>query len=293
MVLLIPEARDISDRRRLEAELLQVTQDERRRIGQDLHDTLGQNLTGIAFLVKSIQKSLRDRGDDRSLHTAREIEDLANQTTVLARSLAQGLCPVEPTADGLMGSLEEMARNVTELFGIDCQFRCRQPVLISSDVVAAHLYYIAQEAVNNAIKHGKAGWIVIGLIHSSRDDRVRLSVKDDGAGLSGRPKSDGTGAADHGVPGPGHRRTTGHPRRPRRRYHRPMYRHPGRQTLSGHLHGSQERQAGWQEKDLSGRRPPGATQGPGRHHRPGGRPDRLRRSRGHPPGPQGHRGHPA
>ena len=146
---------DITERKHLEKTILEVSGREQRRIGQDLHDGLGQHLTGIAFMSKVqeqklVEKSLPEAGD------AAKIVKLVNEAINKTRELARGLLPVVSDARGLMSALQQWAGEVEDLFGISCRFQCFAPVLIHDDTVATHLYYIAREAVNNAIKHGHA-----------------------------------------------------------------------------------------------------------------------------------------
>jgi signal transduction histidine kinase len=100
------------------------------------------------------------------------------------RSLARGLHPVKPEPNGLMSALQELASQTKTLFNVDCRFTCRQPVLIEDSTTATHLYRIAQEAVTNAIKHGKPGLIQISLTQTP--GRINLAVKDNGVGLRSR-----------------------------------------------------------------------------------------------------------
>ena len=175
--LLVFEARDISEHRHLEQEMLKVSQRERQRLGQDLHDTLGQNLVGLAFLSKLLSRQLTEASLP-GVHEAQEIEKLANLTSAQAHALANGLCPVDPTADGLMHALQDLGTNTSRLFGMDCFFHCDQSVLIHSDFTALHLYYIAREAVTNAIEHGHAKTIRIRL--RQRDGHLMLTIVADG-----------------------------------------------------------------------------------------------------------------
>jgi PAS domain S-box-containing protein len=153
---------DITERRHLETTILEVSGREQRRIGQDLHDGLGQHLTGIAFMSKVqeqklMEKSLPEAGD------AAKIVKLVNEAIHKTRELARGLLPVVSDPQGLMSALQQWAGEVEDLFGVSCSFQCFTPVLIHDDTVATHLYYIAREAVNNAIKHGHGNQIVIRL----------------------------------------------------------------------------------------------------------------------------------
>jgi PAS domain S-box-containing protein len=171
---------DITDRKRYEEELLEIEERQRQRIGHDLHDALGQDLVGTAFLCKELEELLSAKGIPEAAQAARIVRQI-NQAIDRTRALAKGLCPVELTASGLMTALEELALNAQEVFGVECVFECGAPVLMNDDVSALHLYRIAQEAVTNAIKHGQARHIAIRLTMTA--DRHTMSVIDDGGGL--------------------------------------------------------------------------------------------------------------
>jgi PAS domain S-box-containing protein len=172
--------RDISERKRLEAEVLRASEQEQHRIAQDLHDGLGQQLAGISCLSNTLEKELRKKAPDQAAIATR-ISKLLDVTVGHSRALARGLHPIEPEPNGLMVALEELATGATELFKVDCCFRCPQPALMEDYAAATHLYRIAQEAVANAIKHGRAHQIEILL--SSTSGRMVLTVRDDGKGV--------------------------------------------------------------------------------------------------------------
>jgi len=175
---------DITERKRLEKTILEVSAREQRRIGQDLHDGLGQHLTGIAFMSKVQQQRLAEKALPEAAD-AEKIVRLVNEAIHKTRELARGLLPVMCDASGLMSALQQCAAEAREIFGVDCQLQCEPPVLIDDINVANHLYHIAQEALNNAIRHGKARRIVIAL--SSVDGDGELTICDDGLGIAGRP----------------------------------------------------------------------------------------------------------
>jgi PAS domain S-box-containing protein len=181
--------RDITERRRLEQEVLQISERERRRIGQDLHDGLGQHLTGIGFMSKSLQQRLAAKAAGGIAATAEEsdeaknIADLVQQAVIQTRALARGLHPVEASATGLMAALGELAARIETFSKIDAAFVCPVPVVVCDNVAATHLYRIAQEAVNNAAKHGKPLCIRIAL-SAEAGGRVRLTIEDDGSGIA-------------------------------------------------------------------------------------------------------------
>ncbi len=184
-------ATDITERKRLEKEILEISAREQRRIGQDLHDGLGQHLTGIAFLSKVLEQKLAVKSLGEAAGAA-EIATLVNQAVTQTRDLARGLCPVKLEGNGLVAALQELAVKTESLFHVACRFRCERPILIHDNAVATHLYYIGQEAVTNAIKHGEAQHLAIDL--TAANDRITLMVKDDGIGFpQGGEKHTGMG----------------------------------------------------------------------------------------------------
>jgi len=171
---------DITERKQLENELLEVGETERRRIGYDLHDVLGQELTGIAFLGKELEDALAGRGLPEEAEAARIVKQVS-QSIDRTRSLARGLAPVELNAEGLMTALAEFTHHMAETFHVECVFRCIEPVLVQDEAVALHLYRIAQEAVSNAIRHGRPKRVVLDLRVADR--HTVLTVSDDGSGI--------------------------------------------------------------------------------------------------------------
>jgi len=168
---------DSDERRRLETEIVRISEREQRRIAEDLHDGLGQQLAGISCLTNVLKGNLADQASPEA-ETAAKIARLLAVAVAQTRSLAQGLYPVAQEPHGLMSALEGLATNVAGLFNASCRFVCRQPVLIGDNVTATHLYRIAQEAVTNALKHGRARRIKIEL--SATPTRIMLLVRNDG-----------------------------------------------------------------------------------------------------------------
>ena len=179
-VLVSSAIRDISERKRLEKIVLEISEREQRRIGQDLHDGLGQHLTGIAFLTKVQERKLAERQIPEAGDAAKIVQ-LVNDAIRKTRELSRGLLPVVSDAHGLMSALRLYAPEIEDLFGIGCRFQCEDAVLIHDAPMATHLYLIAQEAVNNAIKHGRAKNILIRL--TSGEFQGMLVIKDDGVGI--------------------------------------------------------------------------------------------------------------
>jgi PAS domain S-box-containing protein len=171
---------DITERKRLEKAILEISAAEQRRIGQDLHDGLGQHLTGIAFMSKVQEQKLAEKGLAEAAEAAR-IVGLVNEAINKTRRLAHGLLPVASDADGLMSALKRWAIEVEDLFHISCRLRVNSPVLIHDANVSTHLYRIAQEAVNNALRHGQAKNIEISL--AARKGYGTLRIENDGSSL--------------------------------------------------------------------------------------------------------------
>jgi signal transduction histidine kinase len=172
--------RDITHRKRLEREILEISGREQRRIGQDLHDSLCQHLAGIGFLSKALEMQIRGGGKAKPGDAA-DIVSLVDQAITLTRGFARGLNPVRLEEEGLMNGLLELAANTERLFGIKCRVEFKEPILLRDDGAALHLYRIVQEALSNAIKHGKAEKVIIGF---RREGSLSiLTVKDDGVGF--------------------------------------------------------------------------------------------------------------
>jgi signal transduction histidine kinase len=183
---------EMAERERLERELLEISEREHRRIGHDLHDSLGQNLTGAALAAQVLEEKLTAHGMTEAADANRIVE-IIEEGIALSRKFAKGLHPIELEAEGLMQALEELAETSSELFEILCHFECDSPVLIRDVATSVHMYRIAQEAVSNAVKHGKARNVVIAL-ETLDDGGVALLIKDDGVGLPVElPKERGMG----------------------------------------------------------------------------------------------------
>jgi PAS domain S-box-containing protein len=179
------------ERKRLESEILEISEREQRRIGQDLHDGLTQHLRGIVYLNHVLRERLVQQSRPEAADSAR-ITQLLDEAVEQARALARGLFPVELAATGLMHALRALALTVKGIYGVACRFVCPKPVPIHDNPTATHLYRIAQEAVQNAIRHGKATRVVIVL--STEENAVTLCIKDNGQGFpQSLPKIRGMG----------------------------------------------------------------------------------------------------
>ena len=182
---------EMGEREGLEGEILSIGERERQRIGHDFHDSLGQHLTATAMAGQVLQEKLAAKSLPEATD-ANNLVQLVEQAVELTRQLSRGLAPIEMTGEGLMDSLRELTASTEERSKIRCDFVCADLVLIRDSSTAMHLYRIAQEAVNNAIKHAKASRIIIRL---SRDNgTVTLGVQDNGLGLpQPLPKGGGMG----------------------------------------------------------------------------------------------------
>ena len=174
-------ARDITERKRLEREILEISNREQRRIGHDLHDGVCQQLAGIAFMSHTLANRLQQKGSPESSQ-AEGISDLIHSAINHTRGVARGLFPVRLEENGLASALEELAANSSEVFKINCRFVSEEPIAVADNEIALHLYYIALEAVANAVKHGNAKSITISL--GTAEGHHALEIKDDGDGFS-------------------------------------------------------------------------------------------------------------
>jgi PAS domain S-box-containing protein len=164
----------------LTAEILGIAESERSRIGADLHDGLGQQLTAIELMCAGIKDDAA-RSDSGLAGSLDEIGRLMRDAVSQTRSMARGLVPVGQGRDALQNGLAELARRTDRLGGIRCRFECQLPVSVGVPSVANHLYRIAQEAVNNATKHSGATELTLSLVRT--EGTVRLMVSDNGTGM--------------------------------------------------------------------------------------------------------------
>jgi signal transduction histidine kinase len=171
---------EAAERRRLEQEVLEISERERQRIAHDLHDDLGQQLTGIAMLARSLAAKLSARGLPEAADAV-VLGELVQSTIAQSVALARGLDPLSVCDEELPAALDVLAQEAERRFRIHCEVGSRGTVPRVSGTTAAHLYRIAQEALTNAVKHGRARRVDIDL----RGDggALELCVSDDGRGL--------------------------------------------------------------------------------------------------------------
>jgi signal transduction histidine kinase len=173
-------AREAVTRRMLEQEVLETSERERQRIAHDLHDDLGQQLTGIALLGRSLAAKLSERGIPEAA-AATELTELVRKATGQSMALARGLDPLTEHGSDLPDALDGLARRGELMFSVRCRVEQTGTFPALPLSAGAHLYRIAQEALTNAVKHGKSSTVSIGL--HSREGVVELVVSDDGSGI--------------------------------------------------------------------------------------------------------------
>lgn len=171
--------RDITERKRMEQEVLEAGAREQRRIAQDLHDSLGQKLTGISMLSQVLEGRLTGRSCPEAADAAK-IAGYAAEAVREARELARGLMPSD-LAEGFCEGLNNLALYAREALKVDCEAVCDKRAAALDDVVAMHLYRIAQEAIHNAARHGKAKRVRLKL--SQKAGKLNLVIEDDGVGI--------------------------------------------------------------------------------------------------------------
>lgn len=177
---------DLRERKRLEKEILEISEREQLRIGQDLHDGLGQLLTGIALLAKNLEQKLL-KGETPKRMEMGEIVKLVNSAISQSRHLARGLYPVDVEPCNLPEALKQLCQRSQELFGISFSLDTTEEIPPQDPSMVFHLYRIAQEAIHNAVRHGETKKIHITL--QREEDRFFLTIRDEGQGLSSSSSS--------------------------------------------------------------------------------------------------------
>lgn len=182
---------DLTERQQLEREVLEISNREQQRIGSDLHDGLGQELTGIALLLRGLANKAEKQLPAMSA-PIEEIARLVNDAIFTTRSLARGLTPVTFDRGGLARSLAELARRSQHTYGVRVQCTADPEAQVGlSDSAAMHLYRLAQEGIANAARHARARDIDVVL--ARRERRGLLTIADDGEGIALAPEQQGMG----------------------------------------------------------------------------------------------------
>jgi signal transduction histidine kinase len=186
--------REMAERKRLEAVLIQAGEAQQKSMGQELHDGLGQHLASIAYLGAALQQQLNDRAQPEA-DAASRIVELVNQSIDMTRRVARGLYPAALESLGLSAALEQLADNTRSLHGMHCEFHADLEARVADAHIAINLYRFAQEAINNAVKHSQAHHLRIDL--ACDHGQHRLSVSDDGIGFD--PEQGGQGLGMHSL----------------------------------------------------------------------------------------------
>jgi len=181
--------KEIAIKNNLQKQIMEISEKEQRRIGQDLHDSLSQQLGGIVFMGQVLYEKLKKAGGNEAQDMEKMIVHLQNALTH-TRDLAKGLYPTL-TEGGLGAALNELAVAVGELFNVTVTVECEEGLGTPSEAVTIHIYRIVQEALNNAIKHGKATRIAIRLFR--KKNSIVLTVADNGVGFPEKPNRKGLG----------------------------------------------------------------------------------------------------
>jgi two-component system CheB/CheR fusion protein len=176
--------RDLTDRKKLEREVVEVASLEQRRIGQDLHDSVAQELTALNLLAKDLAETF-PTDPAKASELTQQIRSGLKRSQQGLRTVLRGLLPVSVDSEGLMAALADLAERIQQEGKVTCTFDCPESVSVADNVTATHAYLIAQEAVHNAVKHAQAKKVRIGL---TSNDRMVLSVQDDGIGMPAEPK---------------------------------------------------------------------------------------------------------
>jgi signal transduction histidine kinase len=171
---------DISEQKRLQQELINLSEREQRRLGRELHDGLGQLLTGTALFSRLLADKLATQGRPEATEAA-QVADWIQQAVGTAHDVAHGLYPESLASHGLQIALEALVAQTAQLFGIACRLEGSIPDDLLSLSAALHLYRIAQESLTNAVKHGQATWVVIQL--EVTPEHLCMRVQDNGTGM--------------------------------------------------------------------------------------------------------------
>ena len=174
-------ARDITARKSMEKELLEIQDRERTRIGQDLHDSLGQHLTGILLKTKALENRVKKSRNNDLIDEMTDIQQLIKDAISETRELAKGLIPVTVQSEGLASAVKELCYYSQSIHGYKTVFSKSGDIKVDNPGISIQLYHIAQEALNNAVKHANPGRIEVSLKQESAE--LVLSIHDDGKGI--------------------------------------------------------------------------------------------------------------
>ncbi|HPJ39121.1 MAG TPA: histidine kinase, partial [Spirochaetota bacterium] len=175
-------ARDITERNRLEREIINISERIRMQVGRDLHDDISPHIIAIGAFAEVLKRKL-EKKELQEAEDMEKIRDFLSEASVKIRRLVKGLCPVDLDAKGVISALDNLAERISTIYSIECSFEYDRSIMIYDNTLATSVYYIAQEAVYNAAKHSGASRISISFFPDA-DGNYILSVMDDGSGFS-------------------------------------------------------------------------------------------------------------
>lgn len=181
LTALVQVVNDITERKLLERQIIELSNTERKRIGHDLHDGLGQMLTGISCLVETLMTTI-DKTRVEEYGIVSKIAEYTRSTRLLMKDIISGLCPISSDAEDITASLAGLAARVESVSKAACVFDCPVPIRLDNANVSSHVFLIVQEAINNALKHSGGSCITIGVYKEG--NCIRITVSDDGKGLA-------------------------------------------------------------------------------------------------------------
>jgi len=167
---------DVTEQRRLRNEVVTASEQERQRVGRDLHDSLGQDLSGVGYLAEALASQLAAVGSPLA-ENADQIANLIQKACREVRSVARGLCPVEVREEGLADALRDLAEQTREIYGVPCDLECPGPVPVHDIAAATDLYRIAQEAVTNAVRHAQPNRITVRGLPEDLDPEAGMGLR--------------------------------------------------------------------------------------------------------------------
>lgn len=180
LTALVQVINDITERKLLERQIIELSNDERKRIGHDLHDGLGQMLTGISCLVETLL-TMVDESRAEEYGIVSKIAAYTRGTRLLMKDIISGLCPIDNDAEDITASLASLAARVENVSKVACVFECPEPIRLDNINTSGHVFLIVQEAINNALKHSGCSTIRIGMYRE--ENGIRIAVSDNGNGL--------------------------------------------------------------------------------------------------------------
>jgi signal transduction histidine kinase len=178
-------ARDVTEKKKLEKEVIEIGEKERERIGRDLHDSLGQQLTGILLNMKSVENTLREKCSEEEVEQIINTKEMIKTAIQQTRTMAKNMIPVKLETEGLPHALEDLANFARTVYKLNVETKIDNEITGINKITETQIYHIAQEAINNAVKHSGGDKLSITL--NILQSELVLSVNDNGKGI---PKQD-------------------------------------------------------------------------------------------------------